>query len=164
MNLSYSKAQFSLLKVKDDNFGDTILQYLYSQDNSENLHTYIKIYNYLIYVSSDWFKQINGWQKKHRVIYEIDGLFRTYFHYLNSLNKHIIIDEDWYNTAKNMYKYLHSFWTESYGVDWTKLNKILKISNGLTKTKIEQINEGGYVYKINRYSFDNNITFYDLIV
>ena len=160
--MNYSVAEFSLLKNKDDNFGDVILQYLFEETKTSQ--TYIKIYNRLIHFGSDWFKQLKGWHKKHRAIYEIDGLFRTYFHYLYSLNTRIVIDENWHETAKNMYNYLHSFWIESYGIDWTKLNKILNIFNGLSKNIIEQTNEGGHCYKVYQYSFDDNITFYDVVV
>lgn len=56
INLNYSEAQFTLLKHKDDNFAENILQYLYLSAENEPLQTYIVIYNYLIHLSSNLFK------------------------------------------------------------------------------------------------------------
>jgi len=161
MNLNCSEAQFSLLKHRDDNFADNILKYLYLPDEKEPLQTYIVIYNYLIKFSSEWFKKLNNWKLQHRSIFEINGLFRTYFYFLENTSS-IIVDNNFKENAKNMYKYIHSFWTESYGIDWIKLNKVLKFCDTLKKNIINQTNDRGHNYKVIRYSSDNNITFLEI--
>jgi hypothetical protein len=165
INLNCSKAQFSLLKYRDDNFADNILKYLYLPLDKTNctLQTHIIIYNYLIEFSSNLFKKFDNWKQQHRLIFEIDGLFRTYFYFLESPNNsNIIINDDFKEIAKNTYKYIHSFWSESYGIDWTKLNNVLMKSDILSKNTIKQTNGCGHIYNIMQYSSDNNITTYNL--
>lgn len=165
-NLSYSQAQFSLLKQRDDNFAHNILQYLYPIDKtqtSQTLPTYIIIYNYLIELAGSLYKKQENWKLKHRMIFELDGLFRTYFYYLeHPINQDIIIDDEWKQVAKNMYKYIHSFWIESYGIDWNKLNKVLIKCDNLSKNVINQTNDIGHIYKIAQYSSNNGASTYNL--
>lgn len=165
MNINFSKSQFSLLKKTDDNFADNILQYLYLDSHNVMQETYIIIYNYLIQISCDLFKKQKDYKYQHRIIFEMDGLFRTYFYYLehHPMNNNIIIDKNWKEVAKNMYNYVHSFWTESYGIDWTKLNKVLTNCDVLTKNTISQTNEVGYTYNATQYSFNNCKNTYNVI-
>lgn len=164
-NLSCSQAQFSLLKQRDDNFAHNILQYLYLTDKTKTLPTYIVIYNYLVELAGSLYKKQKNCKLKHRLIFELDGIFRTYFHYLeHPINQDIIMDDEWKQVAKNMYKYIHSFWIESYGIDWTKLNKVLTKCDILSKNVINQTNDVGHIYKIVQYSSDNGVCTYNVVV
>jgi len=174
INLNCSPAQFALLKKRDDNFGENILQYLYITDETEPSQTYIIIYNYLIKFASEWFKKIQergwDWKHQHRLIFEMDGLFRTYFYFLEKhpLNDNIIIDDRWKEIAKNAYIYIHSFWSESYGIDWSKLNKALLVCDKLSKKTIyrndNNNNNNNNDYKVIQYSSDNNVSSYNVII
>lgn len=159
LDLGCSPAAFSLLKHRDDNFADKIIQYQYLPDDN-TLQTYIVAYNFLLQLSSDWFKKLDNWKSQHRLIFEMDGIFRTYFFFLKYSN--VIIDDNWEKIAKNMYEYIHSFWIESYGIDWMKLNNALIMCDKLSKNKIQKTNNIGRIYYLMRYSSDNGTTNYDV--